>query len=277
MKITVIGGQGVVGRATAEIFKGEGNDVDIIDMKSPKSLRAYDIIEDSKIVFISVPTPWDPSKGDYDYSCIEGVFKHLHAHGYNHDGLVCLRSTVAPSFFGNNRIQHFHRQLIYHPEFLSQRTAETDIKTQSIRIYGVPQIFGADPGKFAEEIEPLYPNHDHAAILVGSWKEIALLKLMHNAWGAMNITFSNEMKFLCDKLEINWADLGDDLGILLKRLGRDFQTYNKVPGHDGKCGFSGKCFPKDLRVLHSMCKGNDTYSNLLEGIIKTNTLVRPEE
>ena len=50
-----------------------------------------------------------------------------------------------------------------------------------------------------------------------------------------------------------------------------------VPGPDGKLGFGGTCFPKDINALISFAKENGTKMNTLEAAWKTNLEVRPEE
>ena len=50
-----------------------------------------------------------------------------------------------------------------------------------------------------------------------------------------------------------------------------------VPGPDGKLGFGGTCFPKDINALISLAKKYDINMNTLEAAWKTNLEVRPEE
>ena len=49
-----------------------------------------------------------------------------------------------------------------------------------------------------------------------------------------------------------------------------------VPGHDGKLGFGGRCFPKDIQALINFGDKNDIEMNVLKGAWKTNLVVRPE-
>ena len=50
-----------------------------------------------------------------------------------------------------------------------------------------------------------------------------------------------------------------------------------VPGHDGKLGFGGTCFPKDINALISLGRGLNQPMNVLEAAWKTNLEVRPEQ
>ena len=49
-----------------------------------------------------------------------------------------------------------------------------------------------------------------------------------------------------------------------------------VPGHDGKYGFGGSCFPKDIQALINFGESNDVDMNVLKGAWETNLKVRPE-
>ena len=50
-----------------------------------------------------------------------------------------------------------------------------------------------------------------------------------------------------------------------------------VPGPDGKLGFGGSCFPKDIQALIKFGEANNVDMNVLKGAWKTNLTVRPEK
>ena len=62
---------------------------------------------------------------------------------------------------------------------------------------------------------------------------------------ATKVSFLNEMKLLSEKVEANWDDVIQ--GFL--RDGRIGHSHWQVPGPDGKLGFGGSCFPKDVQAL----------------------------
>ena len=49
----------------------------------------------------------------------------------------------------------------------------------------------------------------------------------------------------------NWAKV--HTGVLLSGYINDMHTY--VPGPDGKFGYGGKCFPKDVNAFAKMTQG----------------------
>ena len=50
-----------------------------------------------------------------------------------------------------------------------------------------------------------------------------------------------------------------------------------VPGPDGKLGFGGSCFPKDIQAMIAFGESIGIDMNTLNGAWKTNLNVRPEK
>jgi UDPglucose 6-dehydrogenase len=50
-----------------------------------------------------------------------------------------------------------------------------------------------------------------------------------------------------------------------------------VPGHDGKRGFGGTCFPKDINAIIDFSKEVGVDMNTLVAAWETNLRVRPEQ
>ena len=83
----------------------------------------------------------------------------------------------------------------------------------------------------------------------------------------------NEFKLLCDKIGANWDDA-------LKGFvsdGRIGDSHLNVPGHDGKLGYGGTCFPKDVNALLTFAKKYNIELNSIAGGWTTNIKVRPEK
>jgi UDPglucose 6-dehydrogenase len=54
-------------------------------------------------------------------------------------------------------------------------------------------------------------------------------------------------------------------------------SHLHVPGPDGKLGYGGTCFPKDVNALLKFAKDNDVDLNTILGGWITNLQVRPEK
>jgi UDPglucose 6-dehydrogenase len=50
-----------------------------------------------------------------------------------------------------------------------------------------------------------------------------------------------------------------------------------VPGPDGRFGFGGSCFPKDVQAMINFMDGLGVSVNTLKGAWETNLEVRPEK
>ena len=59
--------------------------------------------------------------------------------------------------------------------------------------------------------------------------------------------------------------------------GRIGDSHLNVPGHDGKLGYGGTCFPKDVNALLSFSKKNNIELNSIAGGWATNLKLRPEK
>jgi len=59
--------------------------------------------------------------------------------------------------------------------------------------------------------------------------------------------------------------------------GRVGYSHLNVPGPDGKLGFGGSCFPKDINAFMAYAKQIGLNVNVASAAWKTNLEVRPEE
>ena len=81
--------------------------------------------------------------------------------------------------------------------------------------------------------------------------EAELTKYMHNVFGAYKVTYFNACREYCEQMGGDWRKV--HTGMLLSGYINDTHTY--VPGPDGKFGYGGKCFPKDVNAFAKMTEG----------------------
>ena len=111
------------------------------------------------------------------------------------------------------------------------------------------------------------------SILETDFESAEMVKYMTNSFLATKVSFMNEMKALCDACDARWEDALE--GFL--RDGRVGHSHTQVPGPDGKFGFGGSCFPKDIQALINFSKDLNINLNTVEGAWSTNLKVRPEQ
>ena len=100
-----------------------------------------------------------------------------------------------------------------------------------------------------------------------------MIKYMNNVFFATKVSIMNEFKLVCNAIGGNWDQA-------LKGFAADQRigdSHLNVPGPDGKLGFGGSCFPKDINAFMSMAKDLGIDIPTVEGAWKTNLNVRPEE
>ena len=100
-----------------------------------------------------------------------------------------------------------------------------------------------------------------------------LIKYMNNCFFATKVSFLNEMKMIADKCNADWSTAIEGF----VRDGRIGHSHLSVPGPDGKYGFGGSCFPKDIQALISFSEDLDLNLPTLQGAWNTNLIVRPEK
>ena len=184
------------------------------------------------------------------------------------DNIILIRSTIVPGTTKKLDSQFKNLNIVFNPEFLTERSAKFDFINQS-RI-----ILGGEP-KNVQKVANLYHDRfgSHLPIIKTNYETAELIKYMNNCFFATKVSFLNEMKIIADSIGANWTEAVE--GFILD--GRIGHSHVSVPGHDGKLGFGGSCFPKDIQALISFAKNLDIDLNTLEGAWKTNLKVRPEK
>ena len=82
----------------------------------------------------------------------------------------------------------------------------------------------------------------------------------------------NEMRLIADSSGVDWQTAVDGF----VRDGRIGHSHLQVPGPDGRYGFGGSCFPKDIQAMMTYARQLGIEANVLSGAWETNLNVRPE-
>ena len=134
-------------------------------------------------------------------------------------------------------------------------------------------ILGGDP-KLTENAKALFNQRFKIKNIIQTDSKTAeLTKYMNNTFFATKVSIMNEFKLLCDKIGANWEDAVR--GFVSD--GRIGDSHLNVPGHDGKFGYGGTCFPKDVNALLSFSKKYEIELNTISGGWTTNLKVRKEK
>tara|TARA_Y100000593_G_scaffold28010_1_gene55925 strand:- start:15 stop:863 length:849 start_codon:yes stop_codon:yes gene_type:complete len=269
MNIGIVG-QGYVGTAVKEVFNKHYN-VNTYDLD--ETLRncndLLELIEKSNIIFVCVPTPMKKD-GSCDTSIVEGVVE-----GINNavmtlqksDVIVAIKSTIPPGTTNRLNKKCKNISVVFNPEFLTEANFIEDFKNQNRIIIGGPRPATTILRQVYSLVFP-----DTTIVKTGSITA-EMVKYFTNTFLATKVSFANEMKIVCDEMGIDY-DKVVEYSTYDERLGK---SHWAVPGPDGKLGFGGSCFPKDINALVHLCKEMDIPINVIESAIKTNLMVRPEK
>ena len=250
-------GRGFVGSAVEFGFSPQtGCDVNnlyIYDKDKSRSLHSLqNVVLYSDFIFLSVPTPSN-SDGSINLSYVEDALQEISEITAeieqeispvptDLDNIVLIRSTVTPGTTKKLQEKYQNLRLVFNPEFLTERSANFDFINQT------RYILGGDK-KYTNKVADLYRWRfgDTIPVIETNYQTAELIKYMNNCFFATKVSFLNEMKQVSDRCEADW-DMAVE-GFI--RDGRIGHSHMSVPGPDGKFGFGGKCFPKDVSAMIS--------------------------
>lgn len=227
--ITVgIVGCGFIGGALKKWLEDHNPQVSVLVSDPPKGMN--DDVSKADVVFISIHIPTELD-GTQDLTLLKEIIKPL-----PNDKPIFIRTTVLPHTC-DNLSKELNKTIYFMPEFLTERTAYQDFCNQ-------PMIFTAEEAL----LKQIFIGKKYITM---SSLEAEITKYAHNDFGAVKVTYFNAVYDLCHKLGCDYQKVQE--GVLLSGYINDMHTH--VPGPDGKLGYGGKCFPKDVKALASALKG----------------------
>lgn len=266
MKIGIIG-FGFVGKAIFEFFKNIV-DVKVYDIKKNEiTVNSIKDLLDDRIIFLCLPTPMKKT-GECDTSIIESVLSDLNNLSSKSKSNIIIKSTIPPGSTDSFIKKYKNLEICFNPEFLTEENFVEDFKNQD-RI-----ILGTHKKEYFEKIKSLYRIGFHSTKIIHSKPiEAEMVKYTANIYLATKVSFANEIYDICEFLGADYNTV-IEMAIIDKRLGK---SHWQVPGPDGKRGFGGSCFPKDINSLIYFFKNNNIDLNTILAAWETNLRVRPEE
>lgn len=224
MENAVVIGFGVVGQATAKLF-GINKHYDIDETKTNCTLEEA---KGSRYNFICLPTA--TKDGEYELSGLREVIRTLPT-----GTIAIIRSTVSPGFadsFGTDAV-------VSNPEFLSEDTAEKDIK------YPPFVVIGCKNAKYREEVKALYMNvNKQTKFILTDNITAEAIKLTMNAFFSTKVLFCNQIFDWAQKAGANYEKVRE----ALESHPYGMKNHTKI-FYKGQRGVNGKCLPKDLEAF----------------------------
>ena len=256
-------GYGFVGKAVAQlkdVLKTYIYDPFNLDHKSLKSkINAYN----ADVVFINVPT--DLSNDRLDIKILESCLKDYKETNETKTSTLVIKSTVPVGTCEYLSNKFNIDNIVFNPEFLTQRTAMEDFVNQKEVYLGGPK---EHTNKVLDAYEIFFSYHNNYTQIfqTENYKEIELLKLARNTFYSVKVSYCNSLYNLCEKENIDYSSFRK----YFARANWVGHQHTYVPGPDKKFGYGGKCLPKDSTELLNFCKNNGIIFNMLEESIKFN-------
>ncbi|MBI1268758.1 MAG: nucleotide sugar dehydrogenase [Cryomorphaceae bacterium] len=219
-----------------------------------------DVIEDSKIFFLALPTP-PGEDGSADLSYVLGVADQLGRLIKDYKVIVD-KSTVPVGTAEKVRAAVAENcnvpfDVVSNPEFLREGFAVDDFLKPDRIVVGVSSERAR---KVLEELYRPFVRQGNPLIFMDE-KSAELTKYAANAFLAMKITFMNEIANFCEKV-------GADVDQVRIGMGTDTRIGKRFlfPG----IGYGGSCFPKDVQALAKSGKENGFNFEILEAVMDVN-------
>ena len=250
MRIGIIG-YGFVGQAVHSCMDQSRT---VVVINDPAKGYGGDVLKDTKAVFVCLPTPMRED-GTQDTKTL-GEWLHKLS---QYDGVIIIKSTVVPSVIGSLPV---NGRIVMNPEFLNANSAVNDFFEQKLIVLG---------GHMNDclEVRSIYEKN---FILSGtpryeymSRMEAVQIKYMHNVYHAFKSLFWNYVYDVTG----NHRKIAD----IYKKLRKDVvdNEFTRVCT-DGKRGYGGACFTKDVAAWNA-----EFPHELTKFMISYNKSIRKEE
>jgi len=209
------------------------------------------------LVFIGVQTP---AKGTHcDYSVLKAVMREL-AQTAPQGQVIVIGSTVFPGAMASEVLPAVGRrpdlEIVYEPVFLRAGFGIRDYQMPGKLIAGVKNPQRPHPrlaGLFSRVVDetPRYVRYEEA-----EW-----IKMVHNAWMCMKISFANEIGALCRDFGTS-PEAVIDIAFSEGPRGRLMTRSHMMPG----APYSGPCLPKDAQILQGLLEASPNRAWFEKGV-----------
>ena len=274
-KIGVVG-NGFVGGAVKFGFSPQvGCDAEVRTYDKDQSRSTHSLeetVNESDFIFLSVPTPANKD-GSINIDILDNALNDINEVHNGKQNIILIRSTVIPGTTWSLQQKYGELNILFNPEFLTERSAKFDFINQTRFIIGYNEnhLSQIHAESFSNLIKDRFG--ESIGILETNYETAEMIKYMNNCFFATKVSFMNEMYQIAEKANVDWEQAV--AGFVSD--GRIGHSHLNVPGHDGKFGFGGSCFPKDIQAMIDFAEMFGLEPSVLKGTWKKNLEVRSEQ
>lgn len=205
-------------------------------------------------LIICVPTPLSASR-DPDLSYVEATV-HQIASVLRPGQLVVLESTTYPGTTRDVMLPELSRKGLVAGRdfFLAYSPEREDPGNRQFSADKIPKVVGGYDEHSLRAAEALYRSVTVDVIPVSSCEAAELCKILENTYRAVNIALVNELKILCERINVDVWEVID--AAKTKPFG--FQAFYPGPG------LGGHCIPIDPFYLSWVARKHGTSTRFIE-------------
>jgi UDP-N-acetyl-D-glucosamine dehydrogenase len=218
-------------------------------------------IADCEAILICVPTPLTPNR-EPDLGYIERTARALAPH-LRPGQLVSLESTTYPGTTDEvlRPILELGSGLVAGRDFHLAFSAERESPGSDLPSHQIPKVVGGHTPRCLEVALDVYRRAFDRVVPVSSTRVAETAKLLENIYRSVNIALVNELKMLCDRMDLDVWEVIDAAGT--KPFG--FMPFQPGPG------LGGHCIPIDPFYLTWKARRYDFQTRFIELAGEINT------
>ena len=184
MNIGIIG-QGYVGTAIKLGFEQHYNVLtyDKFDLAKSTHSKISDLVEETKVIFVCVPTPMRKDGTCYT-GIVEEVIREINETADDH--IIVIKSTIPPGTTDRINKEYTHSTIIFNPEFLTEANFLDDFKNQKRIILGGPRPATTTLKRIFSKVFP------KADIIKTDSTHAEMVKYLTNTFLSTKVSFAND-------------------------------------------------------------------------------------
>jgi len=253
-KVAIIG-YGYVGKAFNKVFP------EAVIYDEPQKIGTREEANSCGLALVVVPTNLQED-GTLDISIVEDVVSWLET------DCILIKSAVMPGTVDALKEKYPDKKIAvsvemvgegkYHVPFWKYPHPQDPTLHQFLIVGGTTEDANMCAEFFWEKLSPSIDIHIVTAL------EAEICKLMENFWGAMKVTFANEVYKFCQLYGANYIRVLQAWG----SDGRTEKMHMRVT--EGKQGWKSKCWDKDIPAFYTSMKNKGYESLLAKAVIASN-------
>jgi len=212
---------------------------------------SFSLLQDCDNIFVCVPTPMN-DRDEPDHSLVLSAFHQIKKH-LRKGQLIILESTVSPGFTEEQILPLLKSTGLNCPNdfCLAFSPEREDPGNKTYNIKNIPKLVGGVNKESTIKACLLYSKITDRVLPVSSAKIAETAKLFENIFRIVNIGFVNEMKLLCDEINVDiWE-------VIQAAKTKPFGFMPFYPGF----GVGGHCLTNNPAFLLDNIKDNATIIN----------------